>query len=87
MNQVRRADAGLDRLPGEVVDWLTKPFASFLRTEAAGGAILLALTIAALVLSYSPWAHQFLTFGSCPSGSRSVRWKQPGRCETGSTMA
>jgi hypothetical protein len=26
---------GLDRLPGEIVDWLTKPFASFLRIEAA----------------------------------------------------
>jgi hypothetical protein len=48
MNQDRRPDTGLDRLPGEVVDWLTKPFAAFLRIEAAGGAILLALTIAAL---------------------------------------
>jgi NhaA family Na+:H+ antiporter len=68
MNQDRRADTGLDRLPGEAVDWLTKPFASFLRIEAAGGAILLALTIAALVLSNSPWAHQFLTFWELPVG-------------------
>jgi Na+/H+ antiporter NhaA len=45
-----------------------KPFASFLRIEAAGGAILLALTIAALVLSNSPWAHQFLTFWELPVG-------------------
>ena len=47
-----------------------KPFASFLRIEAAGGAILLALTIAALVLSNSPWAHQFLTFWELPVGIR-----------------
>jgi Na+:H+ antiporter, NhaA family len=50
----RRADTGLDRLPGELVDRLTKPLASFLRIEAAGGVILLALTIAALALSNSP---------------------------------
>ena len=63
MNQDRRADTGLDRLLGELVDWLAKPLASFLRIEAAGGAILLVVTIAALVLSNSPWADQFLTFG------------------------
>ena len=61
LNQDRRADTGLDRLPGELVDWLAKPFASFLRIEAAGGAILLMVTIAALVLSNSPWADQLDT--------------------------
>ena len=70
MNQDRRADTGLDRLPGELVDWLAKPFASFLRIEAAGGAILLVVTIAALVLSNSPWADQFLTFWELPVGIR-----------------
>jgi Na+:H+ antiporter, NhaA family len=87
MNQDRRADPGLDRLPGEVVDWLTRPFASFLRIEAAGGAILLALTIGALVLSNSPWTHQFRTFWELPVGiqvgsleaSRSLRdWVNDG---------
>ena len=47
-----------------------KPFASFLRIEAAAGAILLAVTIAALVLSNSPWAHQFLGFWELPVGIR-----------------
>src|SRR5918999_3196678 len=70
MNQDRRADTGLDRLPGELVDWLAKPFASFLRIEAAGGAILLVVTIAALVLSNSPWAEQFVTFWELPVGIR-----------------
>ena len=68
MTQGRQVDPGFDRLPGEVVDWLMKPFASFLRIEAAAGAILLAVTIAALVLSNSPWAHQFLTFWELPVG-------------------
>jgi NhaA family Na+:H+ antiporter len=87
MNQDRRVNTVLDRLPGEVVDWLTRPFASFLRIEAAGGAILLALTIAALFLSNSPWAHQFLIFWELPVGiqvgsleaSRSLRdWVNDG---------
>jgi NhaA family Na+:H+ antiporter len=68
MNQDRRADTGLDRLPGELVDWLAKPFASSLRIEAAGGAILLVVTIAALALSNSPWAGPFLTFWELPVG-------------------
>src|ERR671911_2862112 len=70
MNQERRADRGLDRLPDELVDWLAKPFASFLRIEAAGGAILLVVTIAALALSNSPWADPFLTFWELPVGFR-----------------
>jgi NhaA family Na+:H+ antiporter len=70
MNQGRRADTALDRLPGEVVDWLTKPLASFLRIEAGAGAILLAVTIAALILSNSPWAHQFPRFWELPVGIR-----------------
>src|ERR687897_3799791 len=70
MNQDRRADTGLDRLPGELVDWLAKPFASYLRIEAAGGAILLVVTIAALALSNSPWADPFLTFWELPVGIR-----------------
>ena len=77
MNQDRRADTGLDRLPGELVDWLAKPFASFLRIEAAGGAILLVVTIAALVLSNSPWADHFLTFWELP-GDPFGPCQQPG---------
>src|ERR671910_2298923 len=68
MNQERRADTGLDRLPDELVYWLAKPFVSFLRIEAAGGAILLVVTLAALVLSNSPWADRLLTFWELPVG-------------------
>jgi NhaA family Na+:H+ antiporter len=55
----RQVDAGLARLPTELVDRLTRPFAQFLRIEAASGAFLLLFTVAALVLSNSPWAPDF----------------------------
>ena len=47
------------RLPKEFVDRLTNPFVRFLHIESAGGVILLFFTIAALVLSNSPWADSF----------------------------
>lgn len=59
--QKRQADAGLARLPTELVDRLTRPFAQFLRIEAASGAFLLLFTVAALILSNSPWAPHFMT--------------------------
>jgi NhaA family Na+:H+ antiporter len=70
MNQDRQADTGLDRLPVELVDRLTKPFAWFLRIEALGGGILLLSTVAALALSNSPWAHPFLSAWELPVGIR-----------------
>jgi Na+:H+ antiporter, NhaA family len=55
----RQHDRDIARLPRELVDGLTKPFARFLRIEAAGGAVLLLFTVAALVLSNSPWADVY----------------------------
>lgn len=46
-------------MPPEPADRLAKPFARFLRIEVAGAAILLFFTVAALVLSNSPWATSF----------------------------
>lgn len=60
MKDDQRGLAESSRLPTELVDRLTKPFARFLAIEAATGAILLLFTVAALVLSNSPWAHAFL---------------------------
>lgn len=57
MSEEQQSDTGITRQPKEFVDRLTKPFARFLSIEAAGGAILLLFTVAALVLSNSPWAH------------------------------
>ena len=70
MNKDRKVDTGLDRLPVELVDRLTKPFAWFLRIEALGGGILLVSTVAALALSNSPWAHPFSSAWELPVGIR-----------------
>ena len=56
------------RLPKELVDRLTKPFGRFLRIEAAGAAVLLLFTVAALVLSNSPWALFFEHAWETPVG-------------------
>ena len=61
MSEARRADAELAQLPKALLDRLTKPFAEFLRIEAASSALLLSFTVAAVVLSNSPWAHPFLS--------------------------
>ncbi|MDX1488686.1 MAG: Na+/H+ antiporter NhaA, partial [Acidiferrobacterales bacterium] len=68
MGKDRQADTDLTRLPSKFVDRLTKPFARFLRIEAAGAAVLLLCIIAALVLSNSPWAHLFLGAWETPVG-------------------
>lgn len=47
------------RLPKEFVDRITNPLARFLHIASAGGAILLLFTVAALILSNSPWAGVF----------------------------
>ncbi|HEX2493592.1 MAG TPA: Na+/H+ antiporter NhaA [Steroidobacter sp.] len=59
MSEDRLTSAELARLPREFVDRLTKPLARFLHIEALGGAALLAASIAALVLSNSPWSQFF----------------------------
>lgn len=60
MSEDRQTNAEITRLPKEFVDRLTRPFGRFLRIEAAGGAVLLLFTLAAMVLSNSPWDHHFL---------------------------
>jgi NhaA family Na+:H+ antiporter len=70
MNQDRLADTGLDRLPAELVDRLTKPLAWFLHIEALGGGILLLSIFAALALSNSPWAQPFSSAWELPVGIR-----------------
>jgi NhaA family Na+:H+ antiporter len=68
MSEDLRAGRDITRLPKEFVDELTKPFALFLHTHAASGAVLLAFTIAAIALSNSPWAHLFLGAWETPLG-------------------
>ena len=59
MSKQQQTETEITRLPKEFVDRLTKPFAQFLSIQAGGGVILLLFTVAALVLSNSPWAHHF----------------------------
>lgn len=68
MSEDRQASTEPIELPKELVDRLTKPFAWFVRTEAAGGAVLLLSTVAALLLSNSPWAHLFEHIWETPIG-------------------
>ena len=68
MSEDLQANTDISRLPKGLVDRLTKPFARFLRIEAAGGAILLLFTVAALVLSNSPWAPLYSDVWQTPLG-------------------
>jgi Na+/H+ antiporter NhaA len=61
MSEDRQTDGDLGRLPRELVDRLRKPFARFLAIEATAGVVLLSFTVAALLISNSPWAHPFLS--------------------------
>jgi NhaA family Na+:H+ antiporter len=49
-------------LPEEPVDRILAPLARFLHVEAASGIVLLACTVAALILANSPWSDRFLAF-------------------------
>ena len=70
MSADQQASTEATRLPKELVDRLTRPFAWFLRIEAAGGAVLLLFTVAALLLSNSPWAPLFEHIWETPIGLR-----------------
>lgn len=59
---------GFNRLPKELADHFTKPFARFLRIEAAAGAILLFFAVSAFAVSNSPWSNAFLAFWDTPIG-------------------
>src|SRR5579872_4736368 len=53
-------------LPREVADRFTSPLSRFLKIEAATGAVLLLATLAALMLSNSPWSISFVAFWKTP---------------------
>ena len=55
-------DRAGSHLPSEIADRFTKPFAQFLRIEAAAGAMLLLAACAALILSNSAVSDSFLEF-------------------------
>jgi NhaA family Na+:H+ antiporter len=75
MSKEQQGNAEFTRLPKELLDRLTKPFARFLAIEAAAGAVLLFFTVAALVLSNSPWAHTFLNAWETQIGFQVGTWE------------
>jgi NhaA family Na+:H+ antiporter len=75
MSNHQRGGKKFARLPAEFLDRLTKPFTRFLAIEAATGAILLLFTVAALVLSNSPWAHSFLNAWETQIGLQIGSWE------------
>lgn len=56
------------KMPREVADRFTKPFARFLKVEAAAGGLLLLAVLLALALANSPVAEAFLAFWETPIG-------------------
>ncbi|XSG81104.1 MAG: Na+/H+ antiporter NhaA [Methyloligella sp. ZOD6] len=54
--------ADTDHLPHEIADRFTRPFARFVRIEAAAGILLLVATFFALILANSPLSEPFLGF-------------------------
>ena len=75
MKNDQEGNAESTRLPTELLDRLTKPFTRFLAIEAAAGAILLLFTVAALVLSNSPWAHSFSNVWETQIGFQVGAWE------------
>jgi NhaA family Na+:H+ antiporter len=53
-------------VPSSPIELITSPFTRFAKMEAAGGIVLLASTIAALVWSNSPWEHSYHTLLETP---------------------
>ncbi|MBR9650602.1 Na+/H+ antiporter NhaA [Thalassovita aquimarina] len=56
------------KLPHEAADRITKPFARFLKIEAAAGGLLLLAVLLAMALANSRWAEAFLAFWETPIG-------------------
>jgi len=64
----------IESLPSEIADRFSKPFARFLKIEAAAGVMLLLATLAAMILSNSPWSTSFLAFWDTPMGLHFGSW-------------
>ncbi|OOY16188.1 Na+/H+ antiporter NhaA [Thioclava sp. DLFJ4-1] len=64
----------LTTLPREAADKLARPFARFLKIEAAAGVLLLLALLLALALANSPWHHVFLDFWETRIGLTLGSW-------------
>jgi NhaA family Na+:H+ antiporter len=75
VSEDRQVTTETTQLPKELVDRLTRPISRFFRIEAAGGFVLLMLTVAALLLANSPWAHLFEQSWETPIGLQVGSWQ------------
>lgn len=57
-----------ESLPREAADRFTKPFARFLKIEAASGGLLLLAVLVAMALANSPWQGAYLALWETPVG-------------------
>ncbi|WP_397542028.1 Na+/H+ antiporter NhaA [Roseovarius salis] len=57
-----------ESLPREAADRFTKPFARFLKIEAASGGLLLLAVLVAMALANSPWRGAYLALWETPVG-------------------
>ncbi len=56
------------KLPDEAADMITKPFARFLKVEAAAGGLLLLAVLLGLLMANSPWREAYMGFWEPPIG-------------------
>lgn len=75
------------RLPTSPIQRLLAPVSVFIRTESAGGLVLMAAAAVALVLANSPWAGAYHHLWETERRSGWDRGRPPTRCTTGSTTA
>jgi NhaA family Na+:H+ antiporter len=55
-------------LPHEAADWITAPFARFLKIEAAAAGLLLLAVLVAMILANSAWSDSYLAIWETPIG-------------------
>ena len=75
MTGERPVSVGSARLPIERIDRIKQPLTRFLAIETVTGAVLLLFTVAALVLSNSPWANDFLQAWETHVGLQVGKWE------------
>lgn len=75
MNEVQQADKHLGEFPKEFSDRLKSRLSRFLQIEAAAGAVLLLFTVAALVLSNSPWRDLYFDAWETRVGFQAGAWE------------
>jgi NhaA family Na+:H+ antiporter len=68
MTEESQASGRVPLLPKEPADRILAPLTRFLHVEAASGIVLLACTVAALILANSPWSEGLLAFWKTPVG-------------------